>query len=742
MRQPELESKSSGQDNIINLSCYDLSIEERSVLSRGLNFCPATGGYSEFQLVKDLHNFERNMRLREYFYDRSSAHNTDSSSLPSYKHWTPPSQRDKCLDLYIRAVQRDVMQAYKERTPLHRNLTDREQQAIESLASRNDIIIKPADKGGAIVVMDRSKYISEGHRQLSDASYYKRQDHDPTNEFKDIVRDTLTALFNDKEMSYGTLKSLIPLSPVAGRFYLLPKIHKRDNPGRPIISGIGTVTENLSRYVDSLINTIPSSFSSYIKDTNHFLSDIVDLQVPQNSFLVTLDVTSLYTNIPHSDGIEAVICAYNDCDANKPVSASTLATLLKLILELNNFEFDGTHYVQVSGTSMGTRIGPNYANIFMGLLENKFLANCEYKPFYYKRFIDDIFLIWHHSESQLLSFIADLNNAHPAISFSHSYSPVNISFLDVMVTLRNGKLITNLYRKPTDRQQYLHFSSSHVKHNKTSIPYSQAVRFKRICSDSSEFSRHCEQLRSALEKQSYPASIITDAIKRAEELDRSDLLSTNKRPKDCSRTNLILTHAASAPNVNHILKKHFNILIQSERLKGIFTEQPRVVYRRSRNLRDLLTSSKTTCSHHEGCHPCNKPRCKVCAHMTTSKTVSSTSSSFSLKINGNYTCDSINVIYLLECSTCGAQYIGQTETSFRIRFNNHRAHAVSLPNLPLSKHVSMPGHGFDKIRATIIQSGFKTNHDREVRESFLIHKFNTIRSGINENVGKLTCLAL
>lgn len=104
MRQPELESKSSGQDNIMNLSCYNLSTEERSVLSRGLNFCPATGGYSEFQLVKDLHNFERNMHLREYFYDRSSAHNTDSSSLPSYKHWTPPSQRDKCLYLYIRAV--------------------------------------------------------------------------------------------------------------------------------------------------------------------------------------------------------------------------------------------------------------------------------------------------------------------------------------------------------------------------------------------------------------------------------------------------------------------------------------------------------------------------------------------------------------------------------------------------------------------------------------------------------------
>lgn len=231
--------------------------------------------------------------------------------------------------------------------------------------------------------------------------------------------------------------------------------------------------EQLSRYVDVIISSLPCTFSSYLKDTNHFLLDIDDLLIPENSLLVTLDVVSLYTNIPHNDGIQAVVHAYDrSSDDQKTIGSDTLSTLLKSILQLNNFGFNASHYLQISGTSMGTRIGPNYASIFMSVLENDFLGKRELKPLYYKRFIDDIFLIWPHGENELLSFIADFNTAHPAISFSHEYSRSTINFLDVTVSLSNNKLTTKLYRKPTDRHRYLYFKSSHVKHWKTSVPYS------------------------------------------------------------------------------------------------------------------------------------------------------------------------------------------------------------------------------------------------------------------------------
>lgn len=733
------EVSSTAPSCIVNLSSTVLSDEEISVLSRGLSFCPATGGFSEFELMKDLDNFARSLRLREYFHGRDDSNHT-SKAVPSCKRWTPPTQRDKCLDLYINAVQRDVLEASRNQACFKRNLNPKETLAIKKLESRDSIVIKPADKGGAVVVLNKTDYLKEAMRQLNDQSFYKRLDEDPTEHFKSLITSALTALASEKKLDSSLIRSLIPLSPVAGRFYLLPKIHKHGNPGRPIVSGIGTVTEYISRFVDTEINHIPATFASYVKDTNHFLTDITSVEVPEGALLVTLDVASLYTNIPHTDGIRSVLLAYEISDINKTLDSQTLATLLRLILELNNFEFNGIHYVQVSGTSMGTAIGPNYANIFMGLLENEFLASCALKPLYYKRFIDDIFLIWTHGEAALLSFINDFNQAHPSISFSHSFSQSTINFLDVTLTVDNGEIGTKIYRKPTDRQQYLHFDSSHPKHCKTSIPYSQAIRFKRVCSKQSDFESNCLQLRDALTKQKYPAEILDDAFRRADALDRNDLLDIQARPSPPEKTNLVVTYNASMPNIRNILSKHYNILKQSDRLQEIFPEPPRVVYRRARNLRDILTSSKTTRVAPSGCHPCNKPRCKVCAHMTTTRSVTSSASKYCLKINSDLCCDSENVIYMLECSLCNLQYIGQTALSFRLRFNNHRAHVTSLPHLPLSKHVNVTGHSFDHIKATILQSGFRTHHDREVRESFLIYKFNTLVSGLNESPGKLSCL--
>lgn len=128
----------------------------------------------------------------------------------------------------------------------------------------------------------------------------------------------------------------------------------------------------------------------------------------------------------------------------------------------------------------------------------------------------------------------------------------------------------------------------------------------------------------------------------------------------------------------------------------------------------------------------------VCRVINTTDVAQSSASSFRYKIQGELNCDTRNVVYLLECTVCRVQYIGQTETSFRVRFNNHRAHVKSLPQLPISQHANIIGHQFDKFRVTILRSGFQTHYDREACESYLIHKFNTMSGGLNETIGKLT----
>ena len=86
---------------------------------------------------------------------------------------------------------------------------------------------------------------------------------------------------------------------------MLPKIQKPNNQRRPTINGIGSITENLSVYVDHHLKTLVPRIPSYIKDTNHILNLLLVLELTSGDLLVTIDVYSLYTNIPNNEGISA-----------------------------------------------------------------------------------------------------------------------------------------------------------------------------------------------------------------------------------------------------------------------------------------------------------------------------------------------------------------------------------------------------------------------------------------------------
>jgi hypothetical protein len=91
-------------------------------------------------------------------------------------------------------------------------------------------------------------------------------------------------------------------------FYLLPKIHKKVSPppGRPVVSGNGSPTEKISHFVDHFLNPTIPDIRSYVKDTTHFLQLLEEVgPLPDNAMLVTLDITSLYTNVPNEDGLRA-----------------------------------------------------------------------------------------------------------------------------------------------------------------------------------------------------------------------------------------------------------------------------------------------------------------------------------------------------------------------------------------------------------------------------------------------------
>ncbi|CAH3162959.1 unnamed protein product [Pocillopora meandrina] len=120
-----------------------------------------------------------------------------------------------------------------------------------------------------------------------------------------------------------------------------------------------------------IVKTLPS----YIKDSQHALEIFRDFSfLDQNKLIFTMDITSLYTVIPNDEGLRA-LKHFFDLRTVKEPSSETLLRLAELVLTLNCFSFGGNYYKQTNGVAMGTKMGPSYANLFVGFIEHQFLAN-------------------------------------------------------------------------------------------------------------------------------------------------------------------------------------------------------------------------------------------------------------------------------------------------------------------------------------------------------------------------------
>ena len=152
-------------------------------------------------------------------------------------------------------------------------------------------------------------------------------------------------------------------------------------------------------------------------------------RLPEGAILVTADVVGLYPHIPHDKGLRALREALIK-SLNTSVSADDLVDLAELVLKNNNLTFNGKHYLQILGTAIGTRMAPSYANVFMGKVESDLFEGSPTRPYFWRRFIDDVFFIWTEGEQSLLEFIARMNSFHNTIKFTVDWSYSRVNFLD------------------------------------------------------------------------------------------------------------------------------------------------------------------------------------------------------------------------------------------------------------------------------------------------------------------------
>ena len=203
---------------------------------------------------------------------------------------------------------------------------------------------------------------------------------------------------------------------------------------------------------------------------------------------------------------------------------------------------------------------------------------------------------------------------------------------------------------------------------------------------------------------------------------------------DYNRTPLVLTFHPFNFKVRDVIRKNFHILKNDPETSSIFSNNPLVSFRHSKNIRETLVHSNLPqeLSSPCGTFPCGVGQCKTCKFIDSSTTISAPK--FVYHIKHHFTCTSSHLIYCISCSRCGMLYIGKTGRCLRTRFGEHRRSVTSNDaNQPVARHFNNGSHCVSdmKIRALCPISG--SNDSRKRHEMRLISKLGTVHPlGINE----------
>ena len=728
-------------DNVFNLSEKSFTKFEIKLLSRGLGFVPTPEKIDRFQIKRDLEKFGRNLRLKMHFLDQPTP---EFSEVPVFKppsNWTPLI-RDTPLEIYLSEIEEEIMNINEEGKN-YPNLSKEERNALRDLIGDDSIVIKPADKGSAIVVWGKQDYLKECDKQLGEHEIYELCESFKPNDINNKIKTVLNVMKSKKQIDQKVFDYLLVKKPQLGRFYLLPKIHKRsfNVPGRPVISNNGTATEKISQFLDFHLKQLIPIIPHILEDTRDFLSRLNNLPaIPNGAILVSFDVVGLYPHIPHIEGIETMR-RYLEKLEHLQVITDSLCKLAEIVLKDNYFQLGDRSFRQKLGTAIGTIFAPTYANIFMAGLEEKIFEARNFTPFLWLRFLDDIFCIWTQGENKLNDFFLFLNNFHKTIKFTMENSTESVNFLDVKVVKSNGRLITDLYSKPTDTHQYLHAKSCHRNSTKRAIPYGQAVRIKRICSSENTMKERLVELESWLVKRGYNSENVKPEIERVHLKSRTDLLQKRENFVDPNVITLVLTYHPALSSIHNILSRAQRHVNKSIKLSQVLTSPPRVAFRNAKTLKDRLVRSKLkSCNEIEsGTFKCGSKRCEVCNVLTLGDEFESHVTKKKYKINFNFNCNSINVIYLLSCKVCGLQYVGTTTTRFRERFNQYKSNINlyrqgrrGLMQESVISHFFKENHDQNYTDITVQIIDHCDPNDKERREEFWIFVLKTLEpNGLN-----------
>nr|VZI36623.1 unnamed protein product [Spirometra erinaceieuropaei] len=386
-----------------------------------------------------------------------------------------------------------------------------ERNELRELKADKDLVIVPADKGRATVVLDRTDYLQKTKGLLEDRQFYVPCATNPLKELTREISTTSLALENSGAITPTDIRMARPQDTALARFYGVPKVHKDGTPLRPIVSLKGTPTYGLAKWLFRRLKFLTAESDTTVSSSAQFMEKLKGVSIHPNEVMVSFDVTSLFTSIPQDLAIETIkpLLQSKYDETENRLGYAQILQLLKLCLR-TYFTFNGTIYEQVKGTPMGSPISGFIAESVLQRLES--LVFQHHKPKFWARYVDDSFVVI--ERDQVSTFQEYLNAVFPDIQFTMEEEENNqLAFLDVLVCRKDcGELKTKVFRKATIRMQVLNFNSNHPISHKRSCVRTLYRRVETHCSEPEDKIAELQNLRRVFKANGYPRNFVDRCI--------------------------------------------------------------------------------------------------------------------------------------------------------------------------------------------------------------------------------------
>ena len=710
------------ENNLVrNLSGVEVPLFSIGVLSYGPGWIPLPS-FDGHKFKIDASNAANKQAWSAKFKD---AQNTEKEVPLSLLKNVVTSPAPFSKDFVVNQAKEDIINFASNCVPkkCNSNLNRFEREGLRWLTSAvksRKIAITQADKGGCILIVKPKLILSSTEKKLKETDRYcNLGDKNPLPELKSLMmtlwKFAVTADYvtdyqakktvglinkfdvNVKDPDPFTYSTLDKFKPGIPYPYPLFKIHKLslaelENPDvQPPIRLVTDLHDGVSSRSDKFIvwKWLAPLCQDYaidlVKDSSATLLKLEEMgskgDMSDSTLAFGIDVVSLYDSIKFdlvrsalNDAMESCRPEWDD-DFRKWLVDITLFSFESAVVK-----FQGRWYGVKEGVPTGGVPSVSVANMCVFFVFKKLIYEQENSCLVdLLRFVDDGLGFFSGDIDNFYSWFNDVRETSVdlyGLDLTVCVNPVTsfTQFLDIQFKFNNGKLTTDIFRKPTDANRYLYFNSYHPRHTFRSIVYSQGMRYRRIINDNVILEKRLDELKVYFMNSGYPARLVNSILDSIPKKPRCLEYAVNQADKKII-TPWVVTYGPGYDEAKNMEKNINELLSLSDTWKDADVQNVvKVIPRKGANLKSLLFRRKNLalCSLDSGGIVSSKKcgsRCQTCALISNTEFLYHNGCAMKT-VGGD--CKSWNVVYCFQCKICNIKYVGKTVDPLHERMNGHR----------------------------------------------------------------------